>query len=293
MDNEEGNMAQIMNIPILFEDADLAVVNKAPGVVVNKASTVKEETIQDWWEERLSKSVESKMTDWKQMVPADFPHEYGTPEEIFAERGGVAHRLDKETSGVLVLAKNPGSLAHLLRQFRLRETTKMYTCLVHGKFSILEDTVSLPLGRAADNRTKFTVDAEGRAAETHYKVTTFYPQLDLDKVLQNPTDAATKNIQNLRKKLQNAYQGFSLVQCWPKTGRTHQLRVHLSHLKHPIVADATYLGKKRQSFDALWCPRLFLHATTLEFTHPRTGERQKFSADIWPDLQTALEFLRQ
>ncbi len=283
-------MSQTLNIPILFEDGDLVVVSKPPGVVVNKAATVKEMTIQDWWEERLV-GKEMKKVEWEKMVPADFPNEYGFPEKVFIERGGIVHRLDKETSGVLVLAKNPGVLAHLLRQFRLRETTKMYTCLVHGKFAILEDTVNLPLGRATDNRTKFTVDAEGRAAETHYKVTEFYPELNLDKVLQNIS--RTPQVKNLRKKLQNAYQGFSLVQCWPKTGRTHQLRVHLAHLKHPIVADTTYLGKKRQSFDALWCPRLFLHATTLELTHPRTGERQKFSADIWPDLQTALEFLRQ
>src|SRR5579859_5887904 len=109
-------MAQKLNIPILFENDDLAVVNKPPGVVVNKAGTVREVTVQDWWEERLSGSAESEMADWKEMVPADFPNEYGSPEKIFAERGGIVHRLDKETSGVLVLAKNPGALAHLDRK---------------------------------------------------------------------------------------------------------------------------------------------------------------------------------
>jgi 23S rRNA pseudouridine1911/1915/1917 synthase len=154
----------MINIEVLYEDADLAVIAKPAGVVVNRADTIKEETIQDWWLSRLAKTGEnsaSKAT-WKKLLPADFQPTYGTPEEIFAERGGVVHRLDKDTSGVLILAKNPGALLHLLHQFRTRQVEKTYVCLVHGRVQVQEDTVSIPLGRAQQQRPKFAVDVEGR-----------------------------------------------------------------------------------------------------------------------------------
>lgn len=273
-----------MQVPILYQDEDIAVVNKPPGLVVNNSATITEPTLQDWWQEHLQPAK-----NWQSLVPADFQTEYGSPEEIFRERGGIVHRLDKETSGVMILAKNPGSLVNLLQQFRLRQTQKMYTCLTHGKFQILNDTIQLPLGRSAFNRTKFSVDTEGRLAETKYEVKQFFPNVDVERIR-----AATQSpLKNLGKKLQRAYQGFSLVQCWPKTGRTHQIRVHMAHLKHPIVADQTYLGKKRAVLDEAWCSRLFLHATELEFAHPRSGEVVKFGAKLWPDLQSALSFLKE
>jgi 23S rRNA pseudouridine1911/1915/1917 synthase len=198
---------------------------------------------------------------------------------------------------VMILANNPGALVELLRQFRVREVAKMYTCLVHGKFQITEDTLHLPLGRSTDNRTKFSIDASGRLAETHYKVAQFYSQVDIEAVMvEVVTTAQSSGIapqKNMRKKLQKGYQGFSLVQCWPKTGRTHQIRVHMSAIQHPIVSDETYLGKKRQSMDALWCSRLFLHATELEIMHPRTKEKMKFDSKIPLDLQAALSKLKE
>ncbi len=274
-------------VPILFEDDDIAVINKPPGLVSNNSETMHEPTLQDWWQQQKKSQVE-----WQSLVPAEFQAEYGSPEKIFTERGGIVHRLDKETSGVMVLAKNPGALVNLLQQFRLRQTKKMYTCLTHGKFSILEDTVALPLGRSHLNRTKFAVDTEGRVAETQYKVTQFFAELDILKVVAK-AKAVDPTSKNLSKKLQRAYQGFSLVQCWPKTGRTHQIRVHMAHIKHPLVSDSTYLGKKRSSLDALWCPRLFLHATELQFAHPRTGKMVKFSVELWPDLTEALQYLQK
>jgi 23S rRNA pseudouridine1911/1915/1917 synthase len=282
------------NIPILFEDADLLVVSKPPGLVVNLSQTVSEPTLEDWLGERLAgesqvaKAVDKEVDkeEWQTQVPADFPHEYGSPEEIFVQRGGIVHRLDKETSGVIVMAKHPGSLANLLRQFRLRETEKMYTCLVHGKFEFPADTLNLPLGRSLFNRTKFAVAAEGRQAETRYEVVSAYEQLNPELV----ATLTTPQERNLKKRFQKGYQGFSLVHCWPKTGRTHQIRVHMSHIKHPIVSDVTYLGKKRLALDLLWCPRLFLHASQLTFTHPRTGKRLTFEAPLWADLQRAQEF---
>ncbi len=288
MVTEESRLVQI---PILYQDADITVIRKPSGVVVNIAETVKEETIQDWFADVVKIGDQVEAPEWQSLVPADFSPEYGSPEEIYAERGGVVHRLDKETSGVMVLANNPGALVELLRQFRTREVAKMYTCLVHGKFQITEDVLSIPLGRSGQNRTKFAVDAEGRAAETHYKVVEFYPDLDIEKVAQEEIALGGAPTRNLRKKLQRVYQGFSLVQCWPKTGRTHQIRVHMSVIKHPIVADETYLGHKRHTLDLFWCPRLFLHATELEFIHPRTKEAMKFEDTLPEELEKVLKYL--
>lgn len=275
-----------MDISILYEDNDLAVINKPPGVVVTRSETVRSTTIQDWWLDRIGQHA----GDWQTMVPASFAAEYGTPTEIFAERGGIVHRLDKETSGALLLAKNPGALVALLAQFQSRQVQKTYTCLVHGKFSILEDTVRLPLGRSTQNRTKFAVSGDGRVAETHYRVEQFLPHVNLDRIVAAAQQRGS--VKQLRKQLERSYQGFSLVACWPKTGRTHQIRVHMAHLKHPIVADQTYLGKKRARLDAAWCPRLFLHASEIQFLHPRSGERMTVTAELWPDLNAVLKFFQ-
>lgn len=274
----------MVEISFLYQDDDIAVIEKPGNLVVNRADTVKEPTLQEWWEDQLSQ-VKSTEVDWKKMVPEDFPHEFGSPKETFMGRGGIVHRLDKETSGVMVLAKNPGSLANLLRQFRVREVEKQYICLVHGKFQVKEDTLSLPLGRSVQNRTRFTVVPDGRGAETKYRVEETYTGFkDL---------AFLPSGNNLRKKFQNTYQGFSLVRCWPKTGRTHQIRVHMNHVKHPIVADETYLGSKRYSLDLNWCPRLFLHAEHLSFNHPRTGKRLEFISELPAELHTALAHLEK
>jgi 23S rRNA pseudouridine1911/1915/1917 synthase len=281
-------------IEILFEDQDLAVINKPAGVIVNRSETVSEETIQDWWQNTLPTFPVTLTESDREMIPANFTEEFGSAEEIFRERGGIVHRLDKETSGVLILAKNPGSLVKLLALFRERELSKKYLCLVHGKFHIPEDTVSLPLSRSPENRTKFTVAGDGRTAETHYQVQHFFPGVNSPAVIEraHAQQAAGKEIPKpFGKRLLQVYQGFSLVACWPKTGRTHQIRVHMAHLKHPIISYETYLGKKRYNFDVVWCPRLFLHATEITFPHPRTGQNMTVSAPLPADLTQALSYL--
>ncbi|HOZ03504.1 MAG TPA: pseudouridine synthase, partial [Candidatus Woesebacteria bacterium] len=115
-------------ISILYEDNDLVAIDKPGGVVVNNASSVSGPTIQDWWSAKISKLSLSE--NWQALVPSDFNNEYGTPEEVFAQRSGVVHRLDKDTSGVLLLAKNPGALINLLAQFKQRQVHKTYLCLV-------------------------------------------------------------------------------------------------------------------------------------------------------------------
>jgi 23S rRNA pseudouridine1911/1915/1917 synthase len=279
---------------VIFEDQDLLVINKPPGVVVNRAETVGEPTIQDWMMAYLAQSSEASSSatqavsqeNWQALIPADFQAEYGTPEVIFSERQGIVHRLDKETSGALLLAKNPGSLVALLKQFKDHQVKKTYQCLVHGKFSVSQDVISLPMGRASHDRKQFAVRSDGREAITEYRVEKFYPQLDSDKLKALPQAKG----QNIAKKIK-MYQGFSLVTCLPKTGRTHQIRVHLAHLRHPLVGDKVYAGKKRQALDHLWCQRHFLHASELTFTHPRTHERVTVNAPLPQDLQAALDFL--
>ena len=278
-------------IEILYQNDDLAVLSKPAGIVVNRTDTVTDPTVQDWWMEQLAGHTMVEKEIWQTQVPADFASEYGTPEEIFAQRGGIAHRLDKETSGALLVAKHPGALVNLLAQFRERKVNKEYVCLVHGRFQILSDVVSLPLGRASWNRTKFAVVSDGRVAETKYEVQEFFPELDFDKVMAQMTKEDLPK--QLRKSFQKGYQGFSLVKCWPKTGRTHQIRVHMDALRHPIVADSTYLGKKRALFDSLWCPRLFLHAAEIAFIQPRTGEVRKVQAPLPQELSTVLDLLQK
>ncbi len=271
-----------MKVEIIFEDQDILVINKPAGLVANRADSVKELTVQDWLEQQLPKQMMTKVA-WRELIPADFNEEFGTPEEIFKERIGLVHRLDKDTSGVMVAAKNPGSLVNLLAQFRQRQVSKKYTCLAHGKFRVPKGTIRAPLGRDKNNRHRFTITSEGRPAITEYEVIDYY--LGLNELGQEKLAKFKKNLAS--------YQGFSLVNCWPKTGRTHQIRVHLKHWQHPLVGDTKYVGKKRVRLDRVWCSRQFLHASTIELTHPRTNKKISFEAELNEDLQQALSFLNK
>ncbi len=277
---------------VLYQDQDLWVIAKPPGWVVNDADTTAAPTVQEWWRAQRAKDSQAFPNDWQEQVPADFDPLYGTPEEIFTQRDGIVHRLDKDTSGVLVLACHPGSLVQLLAQFRLRQTTKTYTALVHGKFQVPSGLIDAPLGRATRDRKLFDVRIDGRPAQTKYSVQQEYSQVDANAVFAVLTAQQRKGITAaaFRKRL-SIYQGFSLVECQPLTGRTHQIRVHMAHLQHPLVGDTTYLGRKRQALDPLWCPRHFLHAAKIEVTHPRTREKIIIEASLPADLQQALEYL--
>lgn len=266
---------------LLFEDPDLAVINKPADLVVNQATTVGDTTVQSWWTEYLQRIDQA--TSWEELIPADFDSTYGSPEEIFSQRQGIVHRLDKDTSGALILAKNPGALVNLLAQFKQRTVSKKYTCLVHGKFRVPEGVIQAPVERASFDRQRFVVGVTGRPAETQYRVQAYFPSL---------TKEALALFSPLQKKRLSVYQGFSLVECTPKTGRTHQIRVHLQHWGHPIVGDAKYVGKKRAKLDAVWLGRQFLHASQLTVTHPRSGESLTIEAPLADDLQAALALLK-
>lgn len=254
---------------VLFEDDVLLVLNKPAGWVVNRADSYHDLTVQDWAEKRFS------ITSYPFSAKNEEPGEFGSQKEIFIERGGIIHRLDKDTSGILLLAKNPDVLVEMLRQFREREVSKTYEALIHGKLTPDEGIIRLPMSRSDHDYKKFAVSADGRLSETHYKVIQHFPGLP----------------KGISEKKGKSYQGFTLLDLMPKTGRTHQIRVHMAALKHPIVGDATYAGRKRIVLDQEWCPRQFLHAKSIEFIHPVTKEHMHSDAPRPPDLETVLTFL--
>ena len=273
---------------ILFEDSDFLVLNKPPGVVVNDATSVSGETVQSWLHERMIAQNEVWPSTWHDQLPSDFTTEYGTPEEIFLQRQGIVHRIDKDTSGALILAKHPGSLINLMDQFKKRTVHKTYRCLVHGKLAATHDLIKLPIARSTQQRQKFQVDMAGRPAETEYWVEAAgaFPQEKFIELLIESDMTRGRTEAQLAKE-HAGYGVVTLVRCMPKTGRTHQIRVHFSFLQHPLVGDTHYLGK-RGKLDELWCARQFLHAAEVSVRHPRTGEAVSFTAPLTADLLKVL-----
>lgn len=237
-----------MDIAILYEDEQIVVIDKPSGLIVNRAETVTTETIQDWM---VSK------------YPI-FNSQFTSEEDLyFVERSGLVHRLDKETSGVMVLAKTPTAFVELLRQFKEREVQKTYLGLTHGIWKSREGEISLPIGRRRDNRQRMGVREDGRESVTNYQVISEYRAWEFPKELRVD---------------ERGYGGFSLVTFMPKTGRTHQIRVHARHVGHPLVGDKEYAGRKRSREDRKWAPRVMLQAQTLEFTLPKCKDRVKFES---------------
>lgn len=279
---------------VLWEDQDLLFVNKPAGLVVNRSESVKQATVQDWLADYLLSATTSAVdltspATWSALLPADFDSEFGEPEQIWQQRGGIVHRLDKDTSGVLVLAKNPGALVNLLAQFKQRQAHKEYLALVHGQLQDSQGQIRAPLARNPFHRLKFTVADQGRVAVTNYALQQHFEQLP-PAVIQQLYQQQSANWK--LKKIAELYQaGFSLVRLQPETGRTHQIRVHMQAAGHPLVADQLYGGKKRAKLDQLWCPRQFLHAAQLRLRHPRTGQTLEVQAPLMTDLQAVLTAL--
>lgn len=234
------------NVRVVFEDEDILVIDKGAGLTVNRSETQKGAvTVQDWVQERLA-------------IPQG--------EEEFLCRSGIVHRLDKDTSGLMVVAKNQKSFADLKDQFSNRKVAKKYLGLVYGKVAPPEGRISAPLGRNPRNRMRWAVVEGGRAAVTDYRVTDY------------PTAPDGGSL--------------SLLTVSPETGRTHQIRVHLAALGHPLVGDMTYSGERRWRRDRAWCPRQFLHATYLSFTHPASGKKVSFETGLPQDLESVLKKLK-
>jgi 23S rRNA pseudouridine1911/1915/1917 synthase len=278
-----------MKLNILYEDQDLLVINKPSNLVVNRATTIKAETIQDWFVKKFGENYFTaefwqKDSAYQKLIPDDFTDEFGDAMTIWQERLGVVHRLDKDTSGVLLLAKNPGALLNLLAQFKQRQTAKTYLALVHGHFVDKNGIINAPLARHAQNRLKYAIDNNGRPALTNYEVKQEFSFLHEETIELIAQQSKTKT-----KKVKELYQtGFSLVEVAPQTGRTHQIRVHMSAMQHPIVGDQLYTGRKRSKLDNFWCKRQFLHASTLRLKHPRTQKELLFEAPLSQDLKQVL-----
>lgn len=244
------------DIKVIFEDQAILVVDKPDGLVVNRAESVKGKTLQEQLEGYFDYRVG------------------GGP----GSRAGIVHRLDKETSGVLVVAKTDEVMDKMQAMFKAREIQKTYLALVHG-FTTSEFEVKLSLARSRMNRLRHTVDAAGREAETRFQT---------QKRFELNPDLAVGLKKRLSKDFWKGYNRFSLVISMPKTGRTHQIRVHLHSVFAPIVGDETYGGRKFLRVDKLWAERMFLHAWKIRFVHPATGEEVEFESKLPEKLQNIL-----
>jgi 23S rRNA pseudouridine1911/1915/1917 synthase len=243
-----------MDIAVIYEDEDILVIDKPAGMVVNRAETTRPgETVQDWAENqfRILSSSAGRQN-------LEFRSEQGD----FFSRGGVVHRLDKETSGILILAKNPEAFAELQRQFKERVVKKTYNALAHGEVVPANGEISVPVGRLPWNRMQFGVVPGGRESVTFYKVLRYYKDGEGEML--------------------------SFLELFPKTGRTHQIRVHLKYIGHPIFADFLYAGRKTSKKDRGLLNRVFLHAKQLSFLHPKTGEEMTFESPLPHELDSVL-----
>lgn len=223
-------------LDIVYEDEYLLVVNKPAGMVVHPAARIVSGTL-----------VNALLSHCPQVADVGGP-----------DRAGIVHRLDRETSGLIVVAKNPETHASLQRQFKRRLVRKTYVALVEGQVHPREGIIEVPIGRDPKDRTRMAVSRTGRPAITQYRVVEVFPQ-------------------------------YTLLEVRPHTGRTHQIRVHLAWLGYPVVGDRVY-GRRRQT---LLPDRHFLHARELAFTHPATGEKLVLSAPLPPELTALLNQLRR
>jgi 23S rRNA pseudouridine1911/1915/1917 synthase len=216
---------------IVHLDEDLAVIEKPAGLVVHSAPSHRGETLVDLVE--------------------------GIAGGGEGNRPGIVHRLDKDTSGLMLVARNEESHRELARMVKAREVVREYTALVKGHLGSRSGTIDAPLGRSRRQRTKRAVKGSGsREARTHFEV-----------IEALPAD--------------------TLVHARLETGRTHQIRVHFAAIGHPVAGDPEYGSRGRHGLE-----RQFLHASRLGFAHPRTGEEMTFTSELPEDLLEALELAR-
>lgn len=224
-------------LDILYEDESFIVVNKAVGQVVHLSPGHPSHTL-----------VNALLHHRPALASAG----------LDAERPGIVHRLDRDTSGLLVVATNPDALRKLQRAFRQREVDKRYMTLVYGHPMPHQAAIEAPIARDPANRLRMTIVADGgRYARTEYSVL-------------------------------ETFREASLLEVNLLTGRTHQIRVHLASIGYPVVGDRTY-GRRRESIAA---PRQMLHAARLAFRHPKHGGEMTFEAPLPPDFAQILETLR-
>ncbi|RJX26163.1 MAG: RluA family pseudouridine synthase [Acholeplasma sp.] len=224
-----------LNLDIIYEDDDLLVINKPQGLVVHPASTVHEPTLVHG----LLHQVD-ELSSINGVI-----------------RPGIVHRIDKDTSGLLVVAKNDQAHQFLSDELQKHTIRREYLALVYGSFDEDEGKIDAPIARHPKNRLKMTVISGGKHAITHFKV--------LER-----------------------FEKYTLLSCELETGRTHQIRVHMAYIHHPVVGDPLY-GPK----DVIGNEGQFLHAKSLSFIHPTKKEQMTFSVDLPSNFTSLLEKLRK
>lgn len=227
-----------VSFPVVHEDHDVIVVDKPAGLVVHPGSGIAGGT--------LANGLVARYPDLAAVGEPDRP--------------GIVHRLDRGTSGLMVVARSQPAYDSLVQQLSGRTVHRRYLALVWGAPETARGLVDAPIGRSQRAPTRMAVSSRGRDARTRYEV--------LER-FDHPVEV-------------------SLLECALETGRTHQIRVHLAAIGHPVVGDDRYDGV-RESLD---CPRPFLHAAELGFVHPGTGEPVRFSASLPDDLAAVLALLR-
>jgi len=235
--------AEAIPLDIVYEDGDLIVVNKPAGMVVHPAAGHDSGT--------LVNAVLAHCPDLRGVGDAQ------------GVRSGIVHRLDKDTSGLIIVAKTEAARQDLQRQFKSRSVHKLYIALVEGHLTPPQGLIDVPVGRDKQQRKRMAAVSDGRPSRTAFKAIEFF-------------DVAP--------------QPYTLVEVRPQTGRTHQIRVHFAWLKFPLAGDRVY-GRRRPK-RALPLQRHFLHAQSLSFCLPSDGREVTFTAPLPPDLATVLETLQ-
>lgn len=234
----EEIVAEDIPLDIVYEDRDVIVVNKPRGMVVHPALGHRTGTL-----------VNALLYHCAEL--SIIPGEDG------AARPGIVHRLDKDTSGLMMVAKNDVALRRLAKQLKKREVLRKYVAIVHGALQHQVGTIDAPIGRDPHDRKLFTVRASNsKEAITHFTVL-------------------------------EVFQDYTLLELKLETGRTHQIRVHLKFIDHPVVGDPAYGRSKGLTMDGQ-----ALHAMTLGFTHPSTGEYLEFHAPIPDDMEALLQLIK-
>jgi 23S rRNA pseudouridine1911/1915/1917 synthase len=232
--------AEHIEFGLIYEDGSIAVIDKPAGLIVHCTPTMLSGTL-----------VNGLLHRFKSLSTVGGPM-----------RRGIVHRLDKNTSGVMVVAKTDEAHIDLMNKFEKRQIEKQYVALVHGSVVVERDEIDMPVTRCPHNRKLMTA----RTGQGRESLTVVEP---LERF-----DAAT------------------LVRVSPRTGRTHQIRVHLSAIGHPVVADEQYGGRSMQQRPKFGMSRQALHASRLGFSHPKTGDWVQFEAPLPEDMKAALDALR-
>ena len=240
---ETEHQPQNIKINVIYQDKDVIVINKPAGFVVHPGAGNADNTL-------LNALL------------------YHFQELKHIPRAGIVHRLDKDTSGVMVIAKNLESQYHLVKQLQSRSVKRCYIALSVGDF-IGGGTVNANIGRSTNDRLRMAITPGGKEAITHYQI--------LER-----------------------YKGLTLLECRLETGRTHQIRVHLSHIRHPLIGDSLYgvRNKIPKGLDShirdliQGFPRQALHALKLAFIHPSFNEKMEFETDLPVDMQTLITEIR-